>query len=130
MAIFIDESLCINCGNCLTDCPNHAIFEDDQPYNFREGTSLKEIETEDGNKIPATTEFPPISTKTYYIVPEKCTECTDHAPSPTCASVCPVDCCLPDENHVEDKETLRAKKMWMHGPALEIKDDGNSAQGQ
>lgn len=114
MAIRITED-CINCGNCLTDCPNHAIFEEAQPYNYAEGTSLTEIEDADGNILPATTEFDPPQDKVYYIVPEKCTECTDHAASPTCASVCPVDCCLPDPDHVETVEELRAKKEWMHG---------------
>lgn len=129
MAIKILDD-CINCGNCLTDCPNHAIFEDGQPYNFREGTSLKEIETEDGTKIPAKTEFPPLNEKIYYIVPEKCTECTDHADSPTCASVCPVDVCQPDPDHVEDVETLRAKKAWMHTAIVITPDDnGNFTQG-
>jgi len=116
MAIKITED-CINCGNCLTDCPNHAIFENGQMYNFAEGTSLKEIDTPDG-PIPADTEFDPLTPHdVYYIVPEKCTECAEHASGPTCASVCPVDVCVPDEDHVEDMETLLAKKEWMHGPS-------------
>jgi ferredoxin len=41
----------------------------------------------------------------YYIVPGKCTECVFND-EPQCAAVCPVDCCIPDDNHVEDEETL------------------------
>jgi len=26
-----------------------------------------------------------------------------------------VDCCVPDEDHVETEEVLLAKKVWMHG---------------
>ncbi|MCP4978836.1 MAG: ferredoxin, partial [Maribacter sp.] len=31
-----------------------------------------------------------------------------------CASVCPVDCCVPDEDHVETEEALLEKKAWLH----------------
>ena len=50
----------------------------------------------------------------YYIVPDKCTECTGFHEEPQCAAVCPVDCCVPDPDRVEDKETLMAKKSWLH----------------
>jgi hypothetical protein len=33
---------------------------------------------------------------------------------PQCASVCPVDCCVDDENHRESKEELTAKKESLH----------------
>ncbi|MFZ0489592.1 MAG: ferredoxin, partial [Salegentibacter sp.] len=32
-----------------------------------------------------------------------------------CASVCPVDCCVPDENHEESEAELLDKKAWLHG---------------
>ena len=28
--------------------------------------------------------------------------------------VCPVDCCVPDPDNVEEKEELLAKKAWLH----------------
>ncbi|MDO9136953.1 MAG: ferredoxin, partial [Lutibacter sp.] len=34
---------------------------------------------------------------------------------PQCASVCPVDCCILDEEHVETEDQLMGKKEWMHG---------------
>jgi hypothetical protein len=31
---------------------------------------------------------------------------------PQCAAVCPVDCCIPDDNHVEDEETLLNRQSF------------------
>ncbi|RLD23461.1 MAG: ferredoxin, partial [Bacteroidetes bacterium] len=31
-----------------------------------------------------------------------------------CAAVCPVDCCIPDEEVVESEETLLEKQAFMH----------------
>lgn len=42
--------------------------------------------------------------------PDKCTECKGFHDEPQCAAVCPVDCCIPDPNHVETEEQLLAKK--------------------
>ena len=42
--------------------------------------------------------------------PELCTECVGFHDEPQCAAVCPVDCCIPDPNHVEDKDSLLKKK--------------------
>ena len=50
---------------------------------------------------------------TFVINPKKCTECIGHFDVPQCAAVCPVDCCVPDPNHVESEELLfqRAKEI-------------------
>jgi ferredoxin len=45
----------------------------------------------------------------YEIDPEKCTECVPVYEESQCASVCPVDCCIPDPNHKETREELEAK---------------------
>ena len=45
----------------------------------------------------------------YEIDPEKCTECVGHFDESQCASVCPVDACVPDPNHKETKEELMEK---------------------
>ena len=58
---------------------------------------------------------PPVSDDTYFIVTDKCTECIGFHNEPQCAAVCPVDCCVPDEDHVETEEQLLAKKAFMHG---------------
>ena len=103
MAIIITDD-CINCGACEPECPNNAIYEPGAEWRWSNGTNLDDD-----------TEHEPISDEFYYIVPEKCTECKGFHDEPQCASVCPVDCCVPDENHVESEEELLAKKDKMHG---------------
>lgn len=46
----------------------------------------------------------------YIIDPSKCTECVGYFDEPQCASVCPVDCCVPDPDRRETREELLAKK--------------------
>ena len=50
----------------------------------------------------------------YQIDPNKCTECVGFHDEPQCAAVCPVDCCVDDENIRETEEELLAKKAWLH----------------
>lgn len=45
----------------------------------------------------------------YTIDPARCTECVGHFDTPQCQQVCPVECCLPDPEHVESREQLLAK---------------------
>ncbi len=52
----------------------------------------------------------PVSNEVYYIVADKCTECVGFHDEPQCAAVCPVDCCVDDENWRESTEELLAKK--------------------
>ena len=47
----------------------------------------------------------------YFIVTSKCTECKGFHDEPQCAAVCPVDCCVPDEDNVESEDELLAKRM-------------------
>ena len=68
----------------------------------------------DGSQMDADQRNAPISSDLYFIVPEKCTECEGFHEEPQCAAVCPVDCCVPDPDHVESKEQLQAKKDKMH----------------
>ena len=42
----------------------------------------------------------------YQIDPARCTECVGHFDEPQCQAVCPVECCLPDPERVESRETL------------------------
>ena len=94
MATMITEE-CINCGACEPECPNTAIYALGEQYEYKGGT------------------HDAISNDFYYIVPEKCTECVGHFEVEQCAAVCPVDCCVPDPNHVEAEELLfdRAKEI-------------------
>ncbi len=86
---------CINCGACEPECPNTAIYVGGAQWELN------------GQMHDA------LSNDFYYIVPEKCTECVGHFDQEQCAAVCPVDCCVPDPNHVEKEDLLydRAKKM-------------------
>lgn len=114
MAIIITDE-CINCGACEPECPNTAIYEGGAQWSFADGTELKEIELEDGSVIDAATPMEPVSDEFYYIVTQKCTECTGFHEEPQCAAVCPVDCCVPDPDNPEEEEELSNKKVRMHG---------------
>ena len=41
-------------------------------------------------------------------------ECVGFHEEPQCAAVCPVDCCVPDDSHVESEEVLLGKQRFMH----------------
>ena len=74
MALHITEE-CISCGACQPECPNEAIFAGGEDYEVN------------GEKKSA------LSQDTYFIAPEKCTECAGLDSGPRCASVCPTDAC-------------------------------------
>ncbi|MFZ1529675.1 MAG: 4Fe-4S dicluster domain-containing protein [Ferruginibacter sp.] len=114
MAIKITEE-CINCGACEPECPNNAIYEGGVEWSVSDGTSVKGSYTlMDGTSVDTEQRNAPVSSDTYYIVPSKCTECQGFHEEPQCASVCPVDCCVPDEAYRETVEELLAKKEALH----------------
>jgi ferredoxin len=99
MALLITEE-CINCGVCEPECPNVAIYEGGATWtHFDKEFPATEIKS---SKASIADEF-------YYIVPEKCTECVGFHDEPQCAAVCPVDCCLPDEDYPESEDELLTK---------------------
>ncbi|WP_213195915.1 4Fe-4S dicluster domain-containing protein [Cloacibacterium caeni] len=115
MAIIITDE-CINCGACEPECPNNAIYEGAVDWKASDGTSLKGTVTlKSGLIIDANAPQRPVSDDVYYIVPDKCTECKGFHEEPQCAAVCPVDCCVPDDNHVETDAELLGKKAFLHG---------------
>jgi len=102
MAIMITDE-CINCGACEPECPNTAIYEGGSSWKYGKDSFGE------GDAAPSGAEgF--FSADYFYIVPDKCTECVGFHDEPQCAAVCPVDCCVPDPNRVEDKDTLMARK--------------------
>lgn len=114
MAIMITDE-CINCGACEPECPNTAIYEGADDWKFSDGTDLTgNIILPNGHAVNSEEEQEPISDEVYYIVAEKCTECIGFHEEPQCAAVCPVDCCVPDENNIETKENLLTKQRFMH----------------
>ena len=114
MAIIITEE-CINCGACEPECPNNAIYEGGVEWTISEGTTVRgNFTLLNGIIIAASEKNAPISTDTYYIVANKCTECQGFHEEPQCAAVCPVDCCVPDEMYTETVDELMAKKEKLH----------------
>lgn len=114
MAIKITED-CINCGACEPECPNGAIYEPGAEWRFSDKTSVKGAFTsKSGISGDAESNHDAVSADFYYIVTDKCTECVGFHDEPQCASVCPVDCCVPDPDNVESADELTAKKVALH----------------
>ena len=114
MAIKITDE-CINCGACEPECPNNAIYEGAVDWKASEGTTLKgHVVLTSGLSIDADAPQAPVEDDYYFIVSDKCTECKGFHEEPQCAAVCPVDCCVPDEKHVETEEQLLSKKAFLH----------------
>ncbi len=102
MAIKITDD-CINCEACEPECPNNAIYAPEESWRFSDGTTM----SDDSEKEAVSDEF-------FYIATDKCTECRGFNEEPACAAVCPVDCCVDDEDNVETEEELMAKKERLH----------------
>ena len=114
MAIIITDE-CINCGACEPECPNHAIYEAGMQWAIADGNDLTgSFQLASGTLVDAHEKFAPVSDEVYYIVPDKCTECVGFHEEPQCAAVCPVDCCVPDPDHVETEEILLDRKSRLH----------------
>lgn len=114
MAIIITDE-CINCGACEPECPNNAIYEGGIEWAIADGTTVTgDFTLETGETVSADSMQHPVEEDYYYIVPDKCTECQGFHEEPQCAAVCPVDCCVPDEDRVETVEELLAKKSKLH----------------
>jgi ferredoxin len=64
MAVMITEE-CINCEACASECPVAAILEDSNEKN-------------------------PFDDK-FYVKPEACVECVNHADEPRCVEACPTE---------------------------------------
>ena len=115
MAIIITDE-CINCGACEPECPNNAIYEGGEEWKYSDGTSLAGSYTgkNSGIEVDANATQEPVDMDIYYIVPDKCTECVGFHEEPQCAAVCPVDCCVDNEDIRESEEELLAKKDSLH----------------
>jgi len=113
MAIKITED-CINCGACEPECPNGAIYENGAEWRYSDKTNVSGNFSAAGISGDADEAHPALSNDYYYIVADKCTECVGFNDEPQCASVCPVDCCVPDPDHVSTKEALMEKKLALH----------------
>ncbi|MGZ3862950.1 MAG: 4Fe-4S dicluster domain-containing protein [Bacteroidia bacterium] len=110
MAIKITDD-CINCGACEIKCPNKAIYEGGKNWSFSYGAADSRFLMQNGKIVGSEDPLPPLSEKVYYIATEKCTECVGFHDEPQCASVCPVDCCIPDKDNKETHDQLTVKKQ-------------------
>ena len=114
MAIKITDE-CINCGACEPECPNNAIYEASEEWCFSDGTELSgNVVLPNGKNVNADTPYEPKDDEVYFIIADKCTECKGFHDEPQCAAVCPVDCCVPDDENVETEAQLLAKKTFLH----------------
>ncbi|HPG05550.1 MAG TPA: 4Fe-4S dicluster domain-containing protein [Saprospiraceae bacterium] len=114
MAIIITDE-CINCGACEPECPNNAIYEGGIEWAMVDGTTLSgTYGLQNGQQVDVNQKQEPISEDFYYIVPDKCTECVGFHEEPQCAAVCPVDCCVPDPDHVDSEAALLDRKEKLH----------------
>ncbi len=95
MATMITEE-CINCGACEPECPNTAIYQGGVDWEFNGATK------------------PALSADIFYIVPEKCTECVGFHDEEACATVCPVDVCIPNPEIPETEAQLIARAGELH----------------
>lgn len=50
----------------------------------------------------------------YVIDPDLCTECVGFHGEEACQEVCPVDCCIPDDDHKESESDLLEKAQRLH----------------
>lgn len=115
MAIKITDD-CINCSSCESACPNKAIYPGGTGWKLADGTSVRgRFTTASGLELDAFDTQPALAQDIYYIVADKCTECTGFHDEPQCMAVCPIECCVDDENYRESKAELMEKKISLHG---------------
>jgi len=114
MAIIITDE-CINCGACEPECPNNAIYEGGEEWRMSDGTDVSGSYTlRDGTVVDADASNEPVDMDLYFIISDKCTECKGFHDEPQCAAVCPVDCCVDNEDVRETADELMAKKEKLH----------------
>lgn len=56
----------------------------------------------------------------YVIDPELCTECVGFHAKEACQAVCPVECCVPDQDRVEKEADLLARAVRLHADDAEL----------
>lgn len=119
MALLITDD-CINCGYCLAECPNQAIYEPDTEWTLAEGTNLRgKVKFGNGQKIDTEIYHPPLSRKYHFIVPDKCSECKGAYDVPQCAVVCPNPASFRKVKNNEKIIDLLLKQFYMNPGATD-----------
>lgn len=115
MALMITEH-CINCGYCLRECPNNAIYEPGMKWNMEDGTAASgSVIVFNALKADAREWLPPISNQYYYIAPDKCAECVGVYDTPQCIEVCPdPDSLIKNPTYSESKKDLLLKQKKLN----------------
>ena len=103
------------------------ILTNSKIHNYKSGLKIEDwevpkrwelknafIKDQNGKIIDPNIENPPKEEEFFYIVTDKCTECNGFHDEPQCAAVCPVDCCITDDDNIETKDELLEKKSWLH----------------
>lgn len=117
MSMKITED-CINCGACVHECPNHAIYEGNNTWNFSEGTGLTGlVETKSKIYIDTNKENNALDEDIFYVVEDKCTQCHLISTDPKCITICPIDCII--NSKFETKEELVTKINWLYNGDVE-----------
>ena len=80
---------CINCGACEIMCPVQAVYPKAENPEMYEPLFINNIVRYNGFA----------STLHYYINPYECNSCKGLSEEPVCNTVCPVSCCLPQEDY-------------------------------
>ncbi len=96
MSVYITHD-CINCSACETECPVHAIM----PKLNDPGKRSRYL-----NNIYLAKSYQ--SFDHYYINPKICNECLGFFTAPRCNDVCPVSCCISEEEN-DSEGTIRLK---------------------
>jgi len=86
MSVMITDD-CINCGACEIECAANAIF----PKSKQSAEKSIFI----NNKFFAEAY---VSYEHFYVSPNKCNMCAGYYNEPRCNSVCPVSCCVTEED--------------------------------
>ena len=114
MAYQVTDS-CINCGGCVSECPNNAIYEGGMKWSIAKGTKVKgQFTLHDGTIVEAEQRYPALEEDNSYIVMSKCTECVGFYDKPQCIEACSVDAIIKYDLYIETEEQLLAKKELLH----------------
>lgn len=86
MALIITDD-CINCSACEAECPAKAIFPMAKCGDRKDTMFINNKFLKNGF----------ISFEHYYIDMRKCNECSGTYLTPRCNEVCPVSCCISED---------------------------------